>query len=47
MDLSWLWDKYSDEPKDASLKEVAAMREDIFYLKGIIEGMRIFMEQKT
>lgn len=46
-DLGWLWDKYSDKPpENPTAEDVHMMRQDIFFLKGIIEGMQYFIKLK-
>lgn len=44
--LSWLWDKYSDPPSESAGQAEHLMRQDIFYLKGYIEGMLAVINRK-
>lgn len=46
LDWSWLWEKYGEPPPESLGAEGHLMRQDIFYLKGFIEGMLITLDKK-
>lgn len=45
-DTSWIFDKYADVPTPSSINDTEIiMRQDVMYLKGLIDGMMMFMEK--